>query len=72
MGEAKRRRLAAEAAKSFADVYRQWPEAAAPDFARGGLTIMSVEHDADCPGLGTGVGCTCKPNVRFFSKPTEQ
>jgi hypothetical protein len=83
MDEAKRRRTtggetnvrqkrAAKASTAFADLYRHRPELPAPDIEGGGLMIMRVEHDADCPGLGTGMGCTCQPNVRFFKKPTEQ
>ena len=71
MGEAKRRK-AAEDAESFAKVYRQWPEVQIDAGIEPGVYILSVEHDDDCPGLGTGVGCTCSPNYRRFKVPTHQ
>jgi hypothetical protein len=70
MGEDERRRAAAEAADAFAKIYREWPEVPGP--IPGKVTIMSVAHDDDCPGVGTGIGCTCNPVIRHFLYPTEQ
>jgi hypothetical protein len=67
MGEAERRRRAIEQANAFAKTYQKWPEVPHP--IRGRVTILSIEHDEDCPAAGTGVGCACEPNVRRFLTP---
>lgn len=70
MGEAKRRRAAAKAANEFAKIYRDWPEVAGPK--PGAVTVVSFVHADDCAAVGTGIGCTCKPDVRFFKYPVQQ
>jgi hypothetical protein len=67
MGEAERRRRAIEKANVFAKVYQEWPEVPAP--VQGRVTICSIAHDEDCPAAGTGVGCTCTPEVRHYLAP---
>jgi hypothetical protein len=73
MGEAKRRREATKLGNDFAKIYRHWPEAPVavdPENEKGGVFILSVAHDDNCPAIGTGVGCICSPLVRRFKYPS--
>lgn len=67
MGEAERRRRMIEKAAAFAKIYQEWPEVPGP--IRGKVTVTSVVHDEDCPAAGTGVGCTCGPDIPAFPAP---
>ena len=70
MGEAEQRRRALERANAFAKIYQEWPEVPGP--IPGKVIVTSIAHDEDCPAAGTGVGCTCTPNIRHFLHPDEQ
>ena len=33
------------------------------DLVRAGLHFFQVQHDWDCPAIGTGRNCVCTPNL---------
>jgi len=33
------------------------------DLLEPGLHFIQIQHDWDCPAIGTGKGCVCSPNT---------